>query len=64
MLELRNQYNVPVWMGETGENSNVWFTHAVHLLEQIILDGAWWPLKKIGNNNPLEIKSNPNYMTW
>jgi endoglucanase len=61
ILNTRDQYNVPVWLGETGENSNVWFTQAIRLLEQHNIGWAWWPLKKLGFNNPLEIRSNPYY---
>ena len=61
IIEARNKYNIPVWLGETGENSNVWFTQAIRLLENNNIGWAWWPLKKIGFNNPLEIRSNPNY---
>ncbi len=61
MLKAREQYNIPVWLGETGENSNVWFTEAIRLLESNNIGWAWWPLKKIGFNNPVEIKSNANY---
>ena len=61
ILNIREKYNVPVWLGETGENSNVWFTEAIHLLETNDIGWAWWPLKKMGANNPLEIKSNLNY---
>jgi endoglucanase len=61
MLKSREQYNVPVWLGETGENSNVWFTHCIALLERHNIGWAWWPLKKLGNNNPLEVKSNAGY---
>jgi hypothetical protein len=61
ILNTRDQYNVPVWLGETGENSNVWFTEAIHLLESNNIGWAWWPLKKMGNNNPMQILSNPNY---
>lgn len=61
ILEMRSRYNVPVWIGETGENSNVWFTQAVSLFENNNIGWAWWPLKKIGNNNPLQILSNPEY---
>jgi aryl-phospho-beta-D-glucosidase BglC (GH1 family) len=25
VLDIREQYNVPIWFGESGENSNVWF---------------------------------------
>lgn len=61
ILDARNKYNVPVWLGETGENSNVWFTQVVRLLESNNVGWSMWPLKKIGSNNPLEIKSNLNY---
>ncbi|WP_119081236.1 cellulase family glycosylhydrolase [Chitinophaga alhagiae] len=61
ILRYREQYNIPVWLGETGENSNVWFTNAIRLLESHNIGWAWWPLKKIGINNPLEVPSNPEY---
>ncbi|SKB32829.1 cellulase family glycosylhydrolase [Daejeonella lutea] len=61
MLKMRDQYNMPVWLGETGENSNVWFTEAIRLFENNNIGWNWWPLKKIGSNNPVEIKSNLNY---
>jgi hypothetical protein len=61
MLDTREKYNVPIWLGETGENSNVWFMQAIRLFEQNNIGWAWWPLKKLGNNNPLEIQSNANY---
>ncbi|WP_423735466.1 cellulase family glycosylhydrolase [Chitinophaga caseinilytica] len=61
MLEAREKYNIPVWVGETGENSNVWFTEAVRLLENHGIGWAWWPLKKIGINNPLEIVAPEGY---
>jgi aryl-phospho-beta-D-glucosidase BglC (GH1 family) len=61
ILEARKKYNVPVWLGETGENSNVWFTSAIRLLESNNIGWSWWPLKKLGNNNPLEIPMNPQY---
>jgi hypothetical protein len=61
ILDYRKQYNVPVWIGETGENSNVWFTQAIQLLEEHNIGWAWWPLKKLGSNNPLEVKNNEGY---
>ena len=61
ILDAREKNNVPVWLGETGENSNVWFADAVHLLESNNIGWALWPLKKLGNNNPMQIKSNPDY---
>lgn len=61
ILKIRTENNVPVWLGETGENSNLWFRDAIHLLERTNIGWAWWPLKKIGVNNPLEIPTNPEY---
>jgi endoglucanase len=61
ILDTRDKYNVPVWLGETGENSNVWFTEAVRLLEAHNIGWNWWPLKKLGNNNPMQVPSNPDY---
>ncbi|MCX2739921.1 cellulase family glycosylhydrolase [Pontibacter anaerobius] len=60
-LEHRDKYNVPIWLGETGENSNVWFTQAISLVERNGIGWCWWPLKKMGFNNPLEVKVDPGY---
>ncbi len=61
IINFREQYHVPVWLGETGENSNTWFTEAIGLFEKNNIGWSWWPLKKLGNNNPLQIPSNPSY---
>lgn len=61
MLDVREQQNVPVWLGESGENSNAWYTEAITLLESNGIGWAWWPLKKLGNNNPLQVKLNKDY---
>jgi len=61
MITIRDEQNVPVWLGETGENSNVWFTEAIRLFEKNNIGWAWWPLKKLGNNNPIQVKSNHEY---
>ncbi|MEO5681379.1 MAG: cellulase family glycosylhydrolase [Chitinophagaceae bacterium] len=61
ILKYRDENNIPVWLGETGENSNVWFTDAIRLLEKNNIGWAWWPLKKLGFNNPLQIRTNHNY---
>jgi hypothetical protein len=60
-IDLREQHNVPVWMGESGENSNAWFRSAIALLERHNIGWAWWPLKKLGMNNPLQVPTNPLY---
>ena len=60
-IKIREEQNAPIWLGETGENSNVWFTQAIGLAESYNIGWAWWPLKKIGFNNPLEIKLTNGY---
>lgn len=47
VLNLRQQHNVPLWMGESGENSNVWFNEAITLFENNGIGWSWWPMKRI-----------------
>ncbi len=49
IIDLRNKLNVPAWLGETGENSNVWFTELNQLLLKNNIGYAYWPMKKIDN---------------
>ncbi len=64
VLDLRNTYDVPLYLGETGENSNVWFRDAVRLYEDNDMGWAWWPLKKVeAVAGPLSIKKNAGYQT-
>jgi len=60
-LDWQTQYDVPLWLGESGENSNTWFTQAIQLVETRNIGWCWWQLKKMGINNPLEIKVAPGY---
>lgn len=60
-LSLRTQYNLPIWLGESGENSNTWFTEAISLAESHGIGWAWWQEKKMGINNPLEILQPEGY---
>ncbi|MEY2925215.1 MAG: hypothetical protein RLZZ337_1765, partial [Bacteroidota bacterium] len=43
VIDIRNTYNVPLYLGESGENSNVWFRDAIRLLEDLDIGWAWWP---------------------
>lgn len=64
IVSLRNQYNIPIWLGESGENSNVWFTDAIKLVESNGIGWAWWPLKKINSVvDPLTIVKTSAYTT-
>jgi endoglucanase len=61
IVRLRDQNQVPIWLGESGENSNTWFRDAIRLVEDEDIGWAFWPLKKIGFNQPLEIVPNPGW---
>jgi len=61
-LDLRKKYNMPVWLGETGENSNVWFTELIQLLDKHNIGYAFWPMKKIDNIAGItNVKITPEY---
>ena len=62
VLDLRDAYDVPIFFGESGENSNVWFRDAVRLLEEHKIGWAWWPMKKIESiAGPLSVPKSPQY---
>ena len=62
VIDLRNTYNVPLYLGESGENSNVWFRDAIRLLEDLDIGWAWWPMKKVESiAGPLSIIKTPEY---
>ncbi len=58
-LDIREKYNVPFWMGESGENTNEWFRAAINLFETNNLGWSWWTIKKIGSESSLMTISKP-----
>jgi len=64
LLNLRNDTNRPLWLGETGENSNAWFTDCVELMKTNNIGWAWWPHKKIESiAGPLSAYLLPGYQS-
>ena len=62
VLDMRETHNVPLYLGESGENSNVWFKDAIALLEEHNIGWAWWPLKKVESvAGPLSIEKTAGY---
>ncbi len=62
VLDIRDQYNVPLFFGETGENSNVWFRDAAKLFGEHKIGWAWWPMKKIESiAGPLSVPKSAGY---
>ena len=62
VLDIMDQYDVPIFVGESGENSNVWFRDAVRLFEDHKIGWAWWPMKKIESiAGPLSVPKSVAY---
>ncbi len=61
-LDFREKYNSPVWLGESGENSNVWFKDVISLVESHNIGWAFWPMKKVDNiAGVTSVNKNPEY---
>jgi len=61
-LKLRSAYNIPLWLGESGENSNQWYVDCIKLMQQNDIGWSWWTLKKFNTiNSPLNVVETPEY---
>lgn len=64
VLDMREQYDVPLYLGETGENSNTWFHDAAKLFQEHNIGWAWWPMKKVESiSGPLSVVKTEDYQT-
>jgi len=56
-LELRDKWNVPIFMGEGGENNKDWYTGAFQLFEDHHISWNFWTWKKLDTtNSPCSIR--------
>jgi aryl-phospho-beta-D-glucosidase BglC (GH1 family) len=46
-LDFRDKYNVPVWMGESGENTDEWISSFRKLLDANTIGWCFWPYKRM-----------------
>jgi endoglucanase len=46
-VDFSNKYNVPIWMGESGENKDEWIASFRTLLEHNGIGWCFWPYKKL-----------------
>jgi hypothetical protein len=46
-IDFRERYDVPIWMGESGENTDEWIAQFVKALEKNNIGWAFWPYKKM-----------------
>jgi aryl-phospho-beta-D-glucosidase BglC (GH1 family) len=57
LAAFRDRWQVPVWVGETGENSNEWFVAAVQGLNAQNIGWCHWNLKRVdGPTSLLRVK--------
>ena len=46
-VDYRDRYQVPLWLGESGENSDQWIREFVSVLEENEIGWCFWPYKKM-----------------
>lgn len=46
-VDFRNRYTVPIWLGESGENTDQWIQQFASLLEKNGIGWCFWPYKKM-----------------
>jgi len=46
-LNIGSTHNVPLWLGEFGENSNAWGYDVIRVAEQNGVGWCWWTYKKV-----------------
>ena len=60
-IDFREHYRVPIWMSESGENTDTWVAQFVQVLEQNQIGWAFWPYKKMDATSSPVSFSRPIY---
>jgi aryl-phospho-beta-D-glucosidase BglC (GH1 family) len=61
-LAFRDKYNVPLWLGESGENTDDWVQDFRVLLEKNQISWAFWPYKKMeSGSSPVTFSAPPQW---
>jgi len=60
-LDYRDKWKVPVWLGESGENTAEWVANFRTLLEQNGVGWCFWPYKKISAESCVATFEKPQY---
>jgi hypothetical protein len=58
-LAYRDRYNVPLWMGESGENTDDWIGKFVRVLEGERVGWCFWPYKKMDQSSSVVTFARP-----
>lgn len=46
LFDIQEEFDIPLWLGEAGENSNTWYAKHIKLLETHDIGWCWWTYKK------------------
>jgi Cellulase (glycosyl hydrolase family 5) len=60
-VDFREKYHVPIWMSESGENTDEWITQFRELLEENQIPWAFWPYKKMDSPRSVVSFKRPQY---
>ena len=58
-INFSEKYNVPLWMGESGENTNEWINSFRKVLEENNIGWCFWPFKKLDAESCVVSVRNP-----
>jgi aryl-phospho-beta-D-glucosidase BglC (GH1 family) len=62
-VAFQDRWNVPLWLGETGENDANWYRETLALMGRHEIGWCFWPWKKVASDNcPLSVE--PPAQTW
>lgn len=50
-IQISKKNNIPLWLGESGENSEEWTSEAIQLVEKYNIGWSWWTWKKMDSHN-------------
>lgn len=58
-VHFRDSVNLPIFMGETGENSDQWVASWTRLMERNNIGWTYWPYKKMSERSSMRIIEQP-----
>lgn len=61
IIDFRNKHNVPVWLGESGENTDEWINAFRKILDNNHIGWSFWPYKKMDNTRCIVSFPQPNF---
>ena len=60
-IDFSNKYNVPLWMSESGENTDEWIDEFRTLLETNNISWSFWPYKKMESTRGIVSINQPEF---